>query len=77
MKEQSRIGIWKYSHQKGKIKNIWYLIIPDPEITQMMKLAERDKETVITTELRVFKKPEGAWEMLYWEMGNLRKSPSF
>lgn len=31
-------------------------------------------ETVITTELRVFKKPEGAWEMLCREMGNPRKS---
>lgn len=40
----------------------------------MMKLAERDMETVITTELRVFKKPEGAWEMLCREMGNPRKS---
>lgn len=40
----------------------------------MMKLAERDMETVITTEFRVFKKPEEAWEMLCREMGNIRKS---
>lgn len=39
-----------------------------------MKLAERDMVTVITTELCVFKKPEGAWVMLFREMGNTRKS---
>lgn len=41
-----------------------------------MELAERHKETVITTELHVFKKPEGTWDMLYeiWEIPERAKS---